>query len=200
MVSEGKIHVYIMGNTGTFHKLQVRNHQNKSKQVVWLPYGQFSIGWHDMLKSFQEKGMLGLRETSQTEGYDLQCTQHKIQTHYHLPCPTAIYTIYSVQKLGMRAHRLVWVPGCGSGSWSSTARSWRAGWVWWARSPDSGAPDPWTPSAHGHSAAQPASYSWRRTDSWGERTGITRGTHHCLHTRRSNTLKRASCTSMDILA
>lgn len=114
MVSEGKIHAYIMGNTGSFHKLQVRNHQNKSKQVVWLPYGQFSIGWHDMLKSFQEKGMLGLRETSQTEGYDLQCTQHKIQTHYHLPCPTAIKTICTLKRLGI--------------DWCE-ASSWRT-WLW----------------------------------------------------------------------
>lgn len=177
-----------MGNTGSFHKLQVRNHQNKSKQVVWLPYGQFSIGWHDMLKSFQEKGMLGLRETSQTEGYDLQCTQHKIQTHYHLPCPTAMKTICTLNRLGIDwCEASQGVPGCGSWSCSSTARSWRGGWVWWAQSPDSGAPDPWTSSAHGHSAAHPASYSWR-TDSWGERTGVTRG-NTPLSALRNNTLK-----------
>lgn len=84
---------YIIGNTGALYELKVRKHQNKSKQVSHLPYGQFSIGWHDMLKSFQDKGMLGLREASHIEGYDLQCTQHKMQTHY----------IYTVRKLYMQS-------------------------------------------------------------------------------------------------
>ncbi len=67
--------IYLMGKTGALHKLTVRKRQNKSKQVLCLPYGQFSVGWHDMLKSFHDKGMLGLRETTQIEGYDLHKTQ-----------------------------------------------------------------------------------------------------------------------------